>query len=93
MIAHEKPAQRASWATHGGDGWYLGPVLEHYRCYCVYITQTHGEQHSDTVEFFPQHVLMPKLSTADAAIRAALQLLAALQDPTPAAPFPTPMQT
>ena len=43
IIAHKKPDQWASWAPHGVDGWYLGPALDHYRCYRVHITETRGE--------------------------------------------------
>jgi hypothetical protein len=32
VIAYEKPDQRAYWDPHGVDGYYLGPVLDHYRC-------------------------------------------------------------
>jgi hypothetical protein len=55
IIAHEKPYQRASWDPHGLDGYYLGPALDHYRCYQVHITKTKGTRIVDTVEFFPQH--------------------------------------
>jgi hypothetical protein len=37
IIAHEKPGKRASWDPHGVDGYYLGPALDHYRCYQVHI--------------------------------------------------------
>jgi hypothetical protein len=40
IIAHETPGRRRTWAPHGQDGWYIGPALEHYRCYTVYITKT-----------------------------------------------------
>jgi hypothetical protein len=39
IIAHETPGRRRTWAPHGQDGWYIGPALEHYRCYTVYITK------------------------------------------------------
>jgi hypothetical protein len=42
IIAHEKSYQRASWDPHGVDGYYLGPALDHYRCYQVHITKTKG---------------------------------------------------
>jgi hypothetical protein len=35
IIAHETPSQRRTWTPHGQDGWYIGPALEHYRCYTV----------------------------------------------------------
>jgi hypothetical protein len=37
IIAHETPGRRRTWAPHGQDGWYIGPALEHYRCYTFYI--------------------------------------------------------
>jgi hypothetical protein len=42
-------------AQHGQDGWYIGPALEHYRCYTVYITKTRGDRIVETVEFFQKH--------------------------------------
>jgi hypothetical protein len=53
IIAHEIPNRRRTWAPHGQDGWYIGPALEHYRCYMVYITKTRGERIVETVDFFP----------------------------------------
>jgi hypothetical protein len=54
IIAHETPNRRRTWAPHGQAGWFIGPALEHYRCYTVYITKTRGERIVETVEFFPK---------------------------------------
>jgi hypothetical protein len=61
--------------------------MEHYRCYSIYVTKTRSYRIADTVEFFPSKLKMPKLSSADAATHAAQDLIAALQNPSPAAPF------
>jgi hypothetical protein len=87
IIAHEKPDQRTSWDPHGVDGYYLGPALDHYRCYQVHITKTKGTRIVDTVEFFPSNLSIPETSSKDLASIAALELSHALQDPSPAAPF------
>jgi hypothetical protein len=87
VLIHEKPEVRTSWAPHGTDGWYLGPASEHYRCYRVYATATASERISDTVEFFPEHTKLPYCSSADAAVLAAKQLIAALKYPVAAAPI------
>ena len=87
IIAHEKPDQRASWDPHGVDGFYLGPALDHYRCYQVYITKTRGTRVVDTVEFFPTKTKLPQTSSKDLASIAALELAHALQNPAPAGPF------
>jgi hypothetical protein len=89
IIIHEKPSVRQSWAPHGVDGWYLGPVLEHYRCYQVYCTKTQHTRIADTVEFFLSDNLLPGRSSTEAAIQAAHSLSQALLNPTPATPFAT----
>jgi hypothetical protein len=53
IIAHETPNRRRTWAPHVQYGWYIGPALEHYRCYTVYITKTRAERVVETVDFFP----------------------------------------
>jgi hypothetical protein len=87
IMAHEKPDQRASWDPHGLDGYYLGPALDHYRCYQVHITKTKGTRIVDTVEFPPAKLTMPSTSSKYLASIAALELSNALQNPAPAAPF------
>jgi hypothetical protein len=86
-IIHEKPGQRGSWAPHGVEGWYVGPAMEHYRCWTIHVTSTNSERIGDTFEFFPQYTKVPRLSSADAATYAARDLIYALQHPQPAGPF------
>ena len=52
VIVHEKPTQRRTWAPHGVDGWYIGPAMDHYQCYRVWIPSTHAEHIADTIQFF-----------------------------------------
>jgi hypothetical protein len=59
IIAHETPGKIKTWAPHGQDGWYIGPALEHYRCYTVYITKTRSSRVVETVEFFPHQLKVP----------------------------------
>jgi hypothetical protein len=49
----EDPDTRESWAPHGKLAWYLGPAMEHYRCYQLYVPETGGIHTSGRVEFFP----------------------------------------
>ena len=42
-ITQEKPHQRKTWAPHAVDGWYIGPAMDHFCCYKVYISQTQAE--------------------------------------------------
>ena len=84
---HEKPSQRRTWAPHSVDGWYVGPSMQHYRCYRVYIPSTHGERIADTVEFFPEKIPIPATSSLDQAKQAASDLVDLLQNPHPNSPF------
>ena len=87
IVVHKKPRQRATWAPHGVDGWYLGPALNHYRCVRAFITDTSSERITDTVEFFPHTLPFPETSDADYLKQAADDILAILQNPTPTLPF------
>ena len=87
VIVHETPDVRSSWAPHGVNGFYIGPSLEHYRCYKCYIPSTRRERDSDTVEFFPSDSDLPFLSSNDLAAYAALDLIDALKNPHPATPL------
>ena len=89
VLIHETPDQQRSWAPHGVYDWYIGPELEHYRCYQVYVPTMRAECVAKTVQFFPNNCPVPKLSSADNAAGAARELTEALLNPTPAAPFAT----
>jgi hypothetical protein len=89
IIDHETPSRsrRRTSAPHGQDGWYIGPALEHYRCYTVYINKTRGEHVVETVDFFPEKFKLPFLSTQEQATQAAKELTHAILHPQPAGQF------
>jgi hypothetical protein len=87
IIAHETPNSRRTWTSHGQYGWYIGPALEHYRCYTVYITKTRSERVVQAVDFPPTEVPLPFPSSKELASRAAKKLTHALLNPQPAGPF------
>jgi hypothetical protein len=71
IIAHETPNRRSTWAPHGQYGWYLGPDLEHYRCYTAYITKTRGSTIVEKVDFPPEKFTLPFPTPQDLATKAA----------------------
>ena len=93
VIIHENPTVRGTWASHGFKGWYLGPLINHYRCHHVYVTNTRVERDSDCVDFFPHNTPHPIKSSAENAIIAVGELAYALQNPAPQAPFQTAANT
>ena len=78
ILVHKKPALRGTWAAHAVNAWHLRPALHHYRCYHVYISETHGERIAKTVVWFPTKGRTPMSSSIDLAIAAARDLIAAL---------------
>jgi hypothetical protein len=83
IIAHETQNCRRRWAPHGKNGSYIGPALEHYRCYTVFITKTRSERVVETVEFSPTEVPLSFPSSQDLVTQAPTQLTHALLNPQP----------
>jgi hypothetical protein len=61
--------------------------MHHYRCQNVYISTTARERIVDTLELFPHNYQMPQLSSTDRLLRAAKDMMDALQNPHPEVPF------
>jgi hypothetical protein len=73
--------------AHGQDGWYIGPALEHYRCYTVYITKTRSSRVVETVDFFPHQFKLPFPSSSKLATHTSADLTHDLLNPQPVGPF------
>ena len=59
IITHDKPSERASWANHGTDGFYIGFAPEHYRCFKVLVTATNSTRITDTIDWQPDAIQLP----------------------------------
>jgi hypothetical protein len=93
VVVHEKPQERGSWATHGKDGWYIGPAMESYRCFKTYIWSTKAERITDTIEWFPHSLKMPQVSDIDVLLAATTDILNILQKPSQNSHFPALTET
>ena len=87
VVVHLKPDQRASWAYHGEEGWYVGPSMEHYRCVKCYIPASGRVRDVDTLQFFPTTIPFPKIDPIDYLTQAASDIVVLLQQPTTNLPF------
>ena len=65
FIVYKTPDIRKTSSTHGKQGWFIGPSLEHYHCYQVYLTKTRSEQDSNAVKIFPDHGNVPFFLSQD----------------------------
>ena len=82
VLVHEKPTHRETWAPHATEAIYIGPAMEHYRCFRVYVPGTHSERITDSLSWLPSAHLLPTASSTDAACAAASDLIRALQHPS-----------
>jgi len=93
-IVHETPQQRTSWAPHGIDAYYVGPSLEHYRCYKFFIPITNSTRNATTVDWFPTTIKYPQVTTETYLQPTAEDLLHILQrthNPTTTLNFGSPI--
>ena len=80
---HVKAEKRESWGTHSIDAWYIGPALEHYRCYQFFNPKTNKIIIRDTVTFHPTRIRMPIADVAEKILHTAKELTTTLQQATP----------
>ena len=53
---------RKSWDFHATGGYYLGLVLDHYKCHRIYLKETRAERIFDTVQYLSTHSKIPYAS-------------------------------
>lgn len=87
VLIHDKPTQRGTWAPHALDGWYVGPALESYRCYTIWMFDTRRTRISDTVEWFPSKITMPIASSTDIILAGINDIIEAVIAPPNSAPI------
>ena len=79
VTIHEKPDQRASWASHGVAGFYLGPAPDHHKCYKVWATHSSAVRVTDTLAWHPKGYAWETFSVLDIVKEAAEVLGQTLQ--------------
>ena len=50
---------RESWAPHGLTRFYLGPALDHYKSFRVYVPSTNGIRVLDSLSWHPEKLKLP----------------------------------
>ena len=78
-LIYKDPNHCVSYVVHGDEAYYLGPALEHYRCYKCFFLYTGGIRTCATAHFFPTDVATPMLSPTTKILVAANELVHALK--------------
>jgi hypothetical protein len=60
-VIYEAPESQGSWANHGTDAWYVGPLPDHYWCNHFFDPYTRAYRVSGSAELFPQQSQVPFL--------------------------------
>lgn len=81
IVFHNKATQRASWAFHGQEGWYIGPAMDHYRNITGYFPKERSEKFTDTVTFIPHEIPIPQISLDEYLLQAVDDIISILQTP------------
>ena len=89
VVAHDPPSQRYTFAPHGTVGYYVGPALEHYRCYTIFFPTTQRTRECISLQWFPQSVPFPKVNQLEYLQQTADDLLLLLGKPTSRPLFPS----
>ena len=84
-LACNTPKARATWESHGEDGFYVGPCYFHYRLIEHFITATRSYRKTQSARFYPTHCRMPTILEANKWIMAAIEMLKLLQIVVPLA--------
>jgi hypothetical protein len=84
VVVHDKPDARATWATHGTDGFYVGPAMQHCRCWRCHMPETRAIRITDTIAWLPLGHTMPGHSQLEAFTAAVTDLATAVRHMTSA---------
>ncbi len=56
MLTWDNPDSRGTWADHGVEGLYVGPALDHFRAFRIWVPQHSALRISGTVWWFRKPV-------------------------------------
>jgi hypothetical protein len=70
VLIHTKATIRRSWENRCHDGFYLGPALQHYRCYRVLNAHSGAVTISDAIKFRHHYLPSPELTPEDKLLHA-----------------------
>jgi hypothetical protein len=87
VIVHDRRNERGSWDNHGSHGFYIDRAPHHYRNYTCYMRDTRKTRISNTVEFFPAHCILPKVTPVDRLTLVLQDLHEVLSQPPSSFPF------
>jgi hypothetical protein len=81
VLIHKPPDKRGTWSDHAIEGWYVGPVFNHYSQHTMYCKKLGGQQTTRTLTWLPYQITMPIATPQDMVYAAIQDLTVALYHP------------
>ena len=76
-----KSKRESTWSPKSVKGFYVGPAMDHHRCYKIYCEETKRVIISDTVEWFPKREFtFPGQTPGEELLRSVEQLSTAVSN-------------
>ena len=82
-LTYTLTAIRDSYTPYREDLWYMGPSMEHYRCFKLYIINTNEFFIIVVAKIYPQHFRMLQTSTVKTVQQSTKHLIKTLEISTP----------
>ena len=79
VLAHIRSDENASWAPHAIHSFYIGPIMDHYRCHKIWTLTPNLARISETVKWFPHNFKIPTASRESLILAVANDLIQVLQ--------------
>jgi hypothetical protein len=83
VLIHAKPSTHRSWDYRAKQGFYVGPALNHYRCYELVKSDTKQNIISDTVRFRHAYLQIPAVSAEDKILNGLQVMVGSMQNAPP----------
>ena len=58
-LVYSDPTTRTTWETHARNEWYIGPAMDHYRCFRFWMPDTRGYRIAKTAKIFLAYCNIP----------------------------------
>ena len=81
VIILDPVTTRESWAPHGLTGFYLGPAIQHFKSFRIFVPSTNGIRVSDSVSWHPEKLKLPGSSKEELIFLKAEEILSKIQNP------------
>ena len=79
VFLRERPEDRCSWSPHALSGWYIDPIIDHYRCHKIWITAINVFHIGQSVSWFTHEIIIRTVTATEIFIATPKDLIVPLR--------------